>query len=1480
MDFSNLQSTVNGQYEEQNKTFNFNAAPFSSTAMNELSTNVIKQTSWALTNVNPPQVDTANQTITLSGQCSKFYSYDNAPLTLIFFLADTEAQLSVKLTLPANWSFTDTFKELAETVFADVGFESNTSPLYVFASAGYVDAGLENGSFFTGLNFYGKIIPVGDGVFVYLKDIIGSFVNTTAVGPITFNDANQPNMTLTLGLQGSLEKYFPILKNHVEIQLISQFDEKLGDMTGLWVGTTFDFGTNKNLTIGTVLNPWILDTQVFFAQFQNVFLPSPSEFAKDFEQLIGGNDLVSSLPAPYQNNSHLELQLITLGLNTETWEPSSVSLRIGTPPNDPGWDLDGFATIKNVSLFVGVDSPFAKDNSRSLQVIVSGEVDIPTSGTPIQMVANANALIKSGGDNRYEVSAGLLPNTDLTIPIGELLKKYAPVITDAPDISLSELGVDFIFQSPKNHYGFNAALNPAKPLIFKFGGNESLKVLTGKFHLENDSNNGGPGGGVDGSIEIFDINTQFLYEMPGDFKITAAIPEFEINVQKLATGLIGDDWKIPSWFPTITFPKTDLYIAHQGGATDSYVFALRAEPEFGVIVLQVLKTANTWAFVAGLQLGTAKIAAFSSLHFLGGMDDMFSVNELLFVFASADMAGGFQFPPTTDFPNAKGKNITFPNWAGRLKAGFYFYGSMELNTTKSKNLTLVQNMFSLPADLVFTLLVFIGENPEQNAFVQAGMQGVVKIGDNSYATLQGYIGARMEDGEPQFYIEGVIETTITDHSGKQPLKSGNSLTGALDFELTENAAFLGVSMLGSVNFGAITLSNLVIVIGIDFEGIPSLGFAAQIDLKAYNTNYDSSIAFFFDSGDPAKSLFAGSVSDITLGQVLDTIVGVISDNKDKPPAWLENILNQIALKGTCEFPVSSDIETALDTGDYPTISTAFNKAKKLPTTVNFNQSTTMIVSEKNDSVSKSPDSWYITDYPSSGTIRHYQLVKDGSNINVSLEAQFYYCMPPGGGSVTLGPPHHGILFNSGISVSGILKVFMLELEVEIDIETNKGLMADVEILKPLIIIKDLIEITGNQHPDKGPQFSLATYSSGKVSPHLYLDGKIFFLGLTVATTVDISEKGLLLEFSESVGNDEIGAGFEIKTELDSIKDFSFEFSANLHIDKPNFELFNIELGTLDLIIEAGVDFEFGEAGGEFFLKLKDFDFQFGGESFSIPGFDLNLGTDTLEDIPGIIYEAIKNLIWDFLRDVEHWLEWLGNEIIKGVEDIEKVLDEVFHAIASVWTNDKRIVIAIHESFSASNSGKILITPQTPTNGVTQEMIDDAHRWAEQALENLVTQAVTTQIKQTPPEDIADFKVNVVQNINETFTLDENQTWLMQPQGYLPTLAALGYKNPFSDNRFYTQTQTGNQFEVTVSIADFDVQVIKRVTVSLRYNGNNIGKPYIFTSKANHKFTAPWVEEIGTNYQLQYTVSYSNAKPDITSPWLNEKGEYLNLIIPI
>src|SRR5262249_15043300 len=119
--------------------------------------------------------------------------------------------------------------------------------------------------------------------------------------------------------------------------------------------------------------------------------------------------------------------------------------------------------------------------------------------------------------------------------------------------------------------------------------------------------------------------------------------------------------------------------------------------------------------------------------------------------------------------------------------------------------------------------------------------------------------------------------------------------------------------LGSVSFEGLTLSNLALVIGADWEGIPSLGIACTLTVKSFN----SALAIFFDSTDPSRSMVAGAVSDLTLREVVETLA------RSRVPREIERVLHDVALLHTKEFTIDGALADDLDNLKLDRVAAAF-----------------------------------------------------------------------------------------------------------------------------------------------------------------------------------------------------------------------------------------------------------------------------------------------------------------------------------------------------------------------------------------------------------------------------------------------------------------------------------------------------------------------------------------------------------------------------
>jgi hypothetical protein len=256
-------------------------------------------------------------------------------------------------------------------------------------------------------------------------------------------------------------------------------------------------------------------------------------------------------------------------------------------------------------------------------------------------------------------------------------------------------------------------------------------------------------------------------------------------------------------------------------------------------------------------------------------------------------------------------------------------------------------------------------------------------------------------------------------------------TTVFDFTLAfvENGAFLSGGYQGTIDFVIVQISNLEIEIGIDWEGVPTLGFGAQIDVE----DFDSSVMILLDSAVPTQSMFVASVSDITLATILQSLCNMTGTSG--VPDSIMGVLGKVGLSGTNDFTIADTADTvaaSLNSRDVAAVSAAFATAGISLST----DSQEVIVS-----VADEDELWYVTDMVN---ILHYQLKKSGAGaaIQGSLEAQFYV-VPQ---TTQLG----SITAEQGFRLNGTLDLFGFKSTLTVQIEDAKGLWIECAY-SPMII---------------------------------------------------------------------------------------------------------------------------------------------------------------------------------------------------------------------------------------------------------------------------------------------------------------------------------------------------------------------------------------------------------------------------------------------
>jgi hypothetical protein len=123
--------------------------------------------------------------------------------------------------------------------------------------------------------------------------------------------------------------------------------------------------------------------------------------------------------------------------------------------------------------------------------------------------------------------------------------------------------------------------------------------------------------------------------------------------------------------------------------------------------------------------------------------------------------------------------------------------------------------------------------------------------------------------------------------------------------------------------------------------------------------FQSSVAVVFDSTNPSRSLVAGSLGDLTLKDVVDTLTGGAARSS------IDGVLSSIAVRGTGAFSLPGSLAGDLDGLAFEKISGAFAGAgTKIPAS----SSRLLLV------VNRKGAAWHLTDLT---TMWHYRLEKAG-----------------------------------------------------------------------------------------------------------------------------------------------------------------------------------------------------------------------------------------------------------------------------------------------------------------------------------------------------------------------------------------------------------------------------------------------------------------------------------------------------------------------
>lgn len=905
--------------------------------------------------------------------------------------------------------------------------------------------------------------------------------------------------------------------------------------------------------------------------------------------LAGGDDLAEYLPDDVRGAldtlDSLSLELVALRLG-KGLKLDGIGMAVGMRDLDTTV-IPGF-TVRGLRVDFSISDPFGKD--RGFAINLGG--DLGFLGTKFTV------------DVEFpEVRARARLNEAAALTLDALFDEVG--LPSPPDLTINHLELDI---AKDGSYSVAAVIAEDPPWTLDLGP-VPLTVSDVRAFASRPAR-GPASGSFSGVLRPGDaFELAFAYDTPGDFVLRANLPD--VTLMELVRGLTDRDVALPAGFD-LAF--TDGYVLIQeSGPNLVFQFATTMEG-LGTVAFEARRVGTGpggWGFAAGIDLTVPRLSSLPGLDALAPFEEMFRLDQVVLVVASFDDPG-FAFPSLAAFnaPTLRTGDLALPAHAGGVVAGLNAYARWKIDTT-SREQKLLRDLLSLEATIGVALQIAADPKKDSRLYasVDAKVQGL---------TLACQLGGQMRDGELGLFLTGVVTTTI----------QGRPLRFDVTLLFVPNGAFLSGSMRGSVEFEGITLSNVGLVVGMSWEAIPSVGITASIAVERFH----SSIAIFFDSADPSRSMLAGAVSGLTLADVLETFAG------DVAPSEVDAILSRIGLVGTGEFTLDPDVARALDERDIDDIAAAFAaQGVRIPTAASH-----VVLAE-----GRKGEHWFLTDMT---TMLHYELERTNDGIRVTLEPQLYV-VPQ---TTAIG----SLVFQQGTFLNAGFDILSFHGEGKVLVMPSRGIQAEGSMDRVVIGHESLFVLEAMDGKG-GPLLSIAT--AGRPGhedprlrhPHALIDGRMNLLGLEQAVYVEIGATGF---------------SFAVEGEMDGGLSFTLHGSFSGPTSLSAGGTLVLDVGTIDLgplgkvsigtaakgALDVSVD------GARTHARFEG-SFRYVGREYRLPGIDLDVRTASIPELPAQVAALVREELEKIFRDAAIWARCVHDGLVTGVNDVGRVLKDVYGA---------------------------------------------------------------------------------------------------------------------------------------------------------------------------------------------------------------------------
>ncbi|MCB9233278.1 MAG: hypothetical protein H6581_16595 [Bacteroidia bacterium] len=959
-----------------------------------------------------------------------------------------------------------------------------------------------------------------------------------------------------------------------------------------------------------------------------------------------------------------------------------VSMSIGAP--DLRWNIwDDHIVVTEIGTQITLYSPFSNP-----------VLDLSLWGTTL--IEGSQLSIRGQKlDGDLYFTASLL---GATIPLKGLMKKIAPKIPPPSDLSIDSIRFS---ACPGKFYRLSGAIagepNPWKiPL-----GITELVISNIKFDLTKEvgSSESTLTGNFSGELWIGkNIRIATNYAIPGQFQIRGVAGKIEFR--EMLSKLVGGKVDIPQ---SLDFTLLDSTLVIKKG-NDGFEMQMSGQVEgFGMFAFELKKVNGKWGAAAGFSLGATKLSQIPGLSALKAIEKIVIMEDFTLVVATYD-GPNFRFPDMAAFGSNTAKTSTavqLPEQATGLVNGLNLYTKWRLDT-QDKSQKALQKLFGLDPSLAITLQV---SNPPTKS---SKLFTTLETRIDGKWPLTAQLGLYLNNGQPSLFMAGAATFKVD----KIPYQCDVAMS------LLPTGIFFSGTMKGTIPFKGFSLSNIALQFGMAFSGLPSFGLAATLGFP----NFSCSLAMFFDSTDPSKSVLAGAVTDVSMLDIASAFAKPKSIDEG-----IKGVLKSIELHGTQTFLIPDSAREALADYDYEKISKAFKDSGQVVIPTQSDQ-VTLVTNKKGQM-------WTLTNLYDK--MKSYQLVATENGIEVSLNAQLYLAPQ----TTQIGT----LQFTQGFFLNGAISILGMTSQTTVEVIGNQGIAVESSLSKPLVIYKSTFFKLSDTTGSKGAEVSLATFSrpshpiEDRRNPHLYINGRLELMGMVQSCYLVLNSSGfrfdILVEYSAQLTglsnfSGSLFLSYNLYGDIDRAE-MSFVGGGSVNIDF-DVKISLGELGKLKFKTTVDCSAEIGFVDNVAYAKFSG-TFTHDGNKFSIKA-NMKADSKDLANIGKLAAKEIGNAFTDFFKDAEKWAGYAKKGFMEGVDGAEKVADvlgnqfnksaqEVSNTMKSVGHSMEDIGDSIQDTFDINEKDLNKLLKQTgfksrDVEKYTKSAFKDAKKVAKKAKKKL------------------------------------------------------------------------------------------------------------------------------------------------------------------